>query len=351
MNSSKKPIGIKNNICVKGKSVTCGSKTLENFVPPYNATVMDKLYEVAGDDVGIRIFNMAEFSTGAEVTVFNRGEEIDCALSSDYDGTERQFAASNGFVALKPTYCSVSRYGLISAYPSLETIAPIAKTVRGVAELYGIICGADEKDSTTVERNYCDFAANIDNEIGKIKIGTFSGGLTTSNPLNTKIENLGFKIVGVGVISAQHAVNTHKIIACCEMFSSLARFDGIKFGHRSENAETLAELYNNTRAEGFGYETKKQILLGAVMLSKQHRIYYYNKAILARAKITEEINDMFKRCDVVATPLDATYTTMPNLAGLPAIAVKGVQLIGPKFSEELLFKVARVIENGGAANV
>ena len=322
MKLTKKPTAIKNDICIKGERTTCGSKMLDNFVPPYNATVADKL-TAAG-------FTL---NPGRQMDE-NSSADYDLALCSDHNGLARRLATANKLIALKPTYGSVSRYGLITPAPSLDQITPIGKTVRDVAELYNIICGADEKDSTTIERDYPDFTADDEAIAHLYKIGAVVGTRCAAFLSPIKIN----------LPSAEHALTAFQIIACAEGFSNLARYDGIKFGYRSDNAATLAELYENTRAEGFGEWTKKSIILGAIALSKQYRHQYYDRAIRARAQITAELNTAFEQCDIIIAPLDETWSVIPNLTGCPSITIGGIQLIGPKFSEEMLFRVATEVE-------
>jgi len=325
MNLTGKSITIKNDICIKGELTTCGSKMLADFKPPYNATVVDKLTAAGLVIIPDQAVDESQFLGS------------DFALCSDHEGLARRFATTNGLVALKPTYGSVSRYGLITPAPSLDQISPIGKTVRNVAELYSVICGADERDSTTIDRDYPNFTETIDGGISDVKIGIPSSfNFPTENPTSP-----------IDLPTAEHAAATHQIIACAETFSNLARYDGIKFGHRSENAATLAELYENTRAEGFGYNTKKQIITGAIVLSRDNRHLYYDRAIRARAKLCAELNKAFEQCDVIITPLDDSWTVIPNLTGCPAIAINGLQIIAPKFGEELLFRAARTIEIAG----
>lgn len=284
-----KTIAIKNNICIKNTPTDCGTKMLENFVAPYNATVVDKL-------------------TAAGLNVTRDSSELAlsscCNLMSE-SGSQQQN------IMLKPTRGAVSRYGLITACPSLEEITIIGQTVDDVAELFNIVRGIDEKDSTTVD----GVAIGIPQEIRK-----------------GELPNIDYAKI------------THDIIAAAETFSSLARFDGIKFGHRSENAATLADLYENTRAEGFDYNTKLQIMLGGVALSRENRRLYYDRAIRARAKITEEINTIFENCDIIVTPIDENSAVIPSLIGLPSLVLpKSIQIIGPKFSEELLLHAAKEV--------
>ncbi|MCL2837866.1 MAG: amidase family protein [Oscillospiraceae bacterium] len=328
-----KTISIKDDICIKGELTTCGSKMLANFKPPYNATVVDKLAAAC--------FNVIGGNTMDE----NSSIDADFALCSDHAGLARRFAMANSLIALKPTYGSVSRYGLITPAPSLDQISPIGKTVRDVAELYSVICGMDERDSTTVERDYPNFCENLDKGIEGIIVGT-AFCRPQQNILGGKMPPLQ-KTIPIELPSIEYASTVFQIIAYAETFSNLARYDGIKFGYRSENAATLAELYENTRAEGFGYDTKKQIITGAIALSRDNRHLYYDRAIRGRAKLCAELDNAFAQSDVIITPLDDSWTVIPNLTGCPAIAVGGIQIIAPKFSEELLFRAARTIEIAG----
>ena len=381
------PIGIKDNICIKGMPTTCASKMLYNFVPPYNATVIEKLDKT--DCVYLGKLNMDEFAMGSstENSAFKKtknphnleyvpggssggsaaavaaGEAI-ITLGSDTGGSIRQPSAYCGVVGLKPTYGSVSRYGLVAFASSLDQIGPIARSVEDLALTYSAICGKDSMDTTTVSREYPDFAKELDFNIKGLKIG-----------IPKEYEKLGATLVSVSLPTIDYALSAYYIISSAEASSNLARFDGVKYGYRSEKFKNLEELYLNTRNEGFGAEVKRRIMLGTYVLSSGYYDAYYKKAKFTQQLIQKQYADAFTQCDLLLTPttpdtafkigeniddqvkmyLNDILTVMINIAGLPAISMPcgfdsknlpiGCQLIGSKFSEQTLFNVSGCYEN------
>lgn len=408
------PIGIKDNISTKGLLTTCASKMLYNYVPPFDAFVMNKVN--AADMVVTGKLNMDEFAMGSstENSYFKKTHNphnLDCvpggssggsaaavaagsaviSLGSDTGGSIRMPASYCGVVGLKPTYGSVSRYGLVAFASSLDQIGPMARNVIDTAMLYSVICGHDNMDSTSAEHEYPDFAANLDSDVKGLKIGIpaeyFGEGVDDSvkeSVMNTvrELEKQGAEIVNISLPSTKYALNAYYIISSAEASSNLARFDGVKYGYRTENYESLIDMYEKTRSEGFGDEVKRRIMLGTFVLSSGFFDAYYKKAKLVALEIVKEFNAAFEKCDVIATPAtpgtafklgenmgDPTKmyaadicTVTVNIAGLPAISVPcgkvnnmpvGLQFIGRKFSEQTLLNTAFAVEklNGEARPV
>lgn len=399
------PIGIKDNISTKGLLTTCASKMLYNYVPPFDAFVMNKVN--AADMVVIGKLNMDEFAMGSstENSYFKKTHNphnLDCvpggssggsaaavavgsaviSLGSDTGGSIRMPASYCGVVGLKPTYGSVSRYGLVAFASSLDQIGPFARNVTDTSMLYSVICGHDNMDSTSAEREYPDFEANLNSDVKGLKIGVpaeyFGEGVDNSvkeSVMNTvrELEKNGAEIVNISLPSTKYALNAYYIISSAEASSNLARFDGVKYGYRTENYENLIDMYEKTRSEGFGDEVKRRIMLGTFVLSSGFFDAYYKKAKLVALEIVKEFNAAFEKCDVIATPAtpgtafkigenmgDPTKmyaadicTVTVNIAGLPAISVPcgkvnnmpvGLQFIGRKFSEQTLLNAALAVE-------
>ena len=398
------PMGIKDNICTKGVKTTCSSKMLGNFVPPYNATVMDKLNSAGAVTLGK--LNMDEFamgsscensyfkktanphdltkvpggSSGGSAAAVAAGEAI-LTLGSDTGGSIRQPAAYCGVVGLKPTYGTVSRYGLVAFASSLDQIGPMGRSVDDVAMLYNIICGQDNKDATTVN---CDFNLNYNGSVKGLKIGIpeeyFGKGISKEvsdsvmNAIET-LKSLGAETVSIKLPSTPHALSAYYVISSAEASSNLARFDGVKYGYRTEEYTDLIDMYEKTRSEGFGDEVKRRIYLGTFVLSSGYYDAFYKRAKLMQNIISKEFDDAFTKCDVLITPTTPTpafglgerindpllmyandVCTVPiNIAGLPAISTRcgtsksglpiGMQIIGKKYSENTLFNVAKAYEN------
>jgi len=391
------PIAVKDNICTKGVLTTCGSKMLSNFVPPYDATVVKKIEEAGMVIIGK--VNMDEFAMGSTTETSYFGPTINphginrvpggssggsaaavaadlapIALGSDTGGSIRQPSSFCGVTGLKPTYGSVSRYGLVAFASSLDQIGPIAKNAEDAAALYNIICGADPKDqSSSEEAKTVDIQA-IDNfSLKGKKIGLpeeyFGDGIDAEvrEKVNAAIEvlkGLGAEVETFSFPIAEYAIPTYYIIACAEACSNLSRYDGIKYGYRPEGDIDLTQLYIKSRSEGFGLEVKRRIMLGNFVLSSGYYDAYYNKALQAKNLIKQSYDKAFEKYDIIAGPVAPTpalkageslsdplkmylgdiCTVLINIAGLPAISVPcgeagaeklpvGLQLIGKPFDE------------------
>jgi aspartyl-tRNA(Asn)/glutamyl-tRNA(Gln) amidotransferase subunit A len=401
------PVGLKDNICTKDVLTTCSSKILSNFVPPYSATVYNRL--LANDVVLTGKLNLDEFAMGSscETSYFKKtrnphnleyvpggssggsaaavaaGEAI-LTLGSDTGGSIRLPAAYCGIVGLKPTYGSVSRYGLVAFASSLDQIGPFARSVSDTAMIYSAICGADKMDATSVKREYGDFVGNLNADVKGLRIGIpkeyFTEGVSEEVKQNVMgaaklLEQNGATLIPVSLPSTDYALSAYYIISSAEASSNLARFDGVKYGYRTENFNGLTEMYENTRSEGFGDEVKRRILLGTFVLSSGYYDAYYKRAKLLQKQILNEFNETFEQCDVLLTPTgtDTAFklgeksndpvkmyandicTVTVNIAGLPAISVPcgkaknglpiGMQFIGPRFSEQSLFNVSKKYED------
>ncbi len=400
------PLAIKDNICTEGIKTTCASKMLENFVPPYDATVIKALKAEGAVMVGKT--NMDEFAMGSstENSAFQithnpwdldrvpggssggsaaavAADECIAALGSDTGGSIRQPAGFCGVVGVKPTYGCVSRFGLVAFASSLDQIGPLAKDVRDAAILLSAIAGHDPYDSTSAPLEKKDYAQKIGEEIKGIKIGVpkeaFGEGLEeevkTTLERNIQIfSDLGAEVIEVSLPHLEYAVAVYYIIAPAEASSNLARYDGVKYGFRDKEAGNLIDMYCQTRSKGFGPEVKRRIMLGTYVLSAGYYDAYYKKASQVRTLIKEDFLNAFKQCDFIITPVSPTpafkigektddplqmylsdiYTIPINLAGVPAISLPGglskdrlpigLQIIGPHFSEVELFKVAYQFE-------
>ena len=400
------PIGIKDNICTKGIKTTCSSKMLENFVSPYDATVIEKLNKEKLINLGK--LNMDEFAMGGstETSYFKKTKNpwnltkvpggssggsaaavasnmVPWALGSDTGGSIRQPASFCGVVGLKPTYGLVSRFGLVAFASSLDQIGPITKDVTDSAILLNIIVGHDEKDTTSVDIPKKDYVNALTGDIKGLKIGVpkefFAEGVNeeVKNSIKEaikKYKELGAEIEEISLDVAKYSLATYYIIACAEASSNLGRFDGIRYTYRSPNANDLEEIFKKSRSEGFGAEVKRRIILGTYVLSSGYYDAYYKKAQKVRTMVMNEFNRVFEKYDVIITPTSPTTAfgigeksgtplemymadicTVPvNIAGLPAISVPcgidsnglpiGMQIIGNKFQEETILNVAFAIE-------
>lgn len=400
------PIGIKDNISTKGLKTTCSSKMLENYVPPFNATVMKKVQN-SGMIVTGKL-NMDEFAMGSstETSYFKKtknpfdtsripggssggsaaavaaGEAV-LSLGSDTGGSIRQPASYCGVVGLKPTYGAVSRFGLVAFASSLDQIGPIGRCVTDVAMLQSVICGYDKMDATSAYREYPDFKADLSADVKGLKIGLpkeyFGEGIdenVKASVINAvkELEKQGAEIREISLPSTDYALSSYYIISSAEASSNLARYDGVKYGFRAENYDNLIDMYEKTRSEGFGDEVKRRIMLGTFVLSSGFYDAYYKKAKLLQRRISAEFSESFKDIDVIATPtvpstafrigenfgdpvkMYATdvCTVTINIAGLPAMSVPcgydsnglpiGLQLIGDKFTEQKLLNTAYAYE-------
>lgn len=400
------PIGIKDNMCTKGVRTTCSSKMLENFIAPYDATVVEKLNDAGMISLGK--LNMDEFAMGAstEYSYFKKtcnpwnlnrvpggssggsaaavaADLVPWALGSDTGGSIRQPASFCGVVGLKPTYGLVSRYGLVAFASSLDQIGPITKDVRDAAMLLNIIAGHDEKDTTSYDIPKKDYTKALKTDVKGLRIGIpkeyFGEGINAEvkEKLEEAIETykkLGAEVEEFSLDIAEYALATYYIIACAEASSNLGRFDGIRYGYRTENFSNLKELYRNSRSKGFGSEVKRRIILGTYVLSSGYYDAYYKKAQQVRTLVKKEFDKAFEKYDVLLTPTSPTVafeigtksenplemyladicTVSVNIAGLPGISVPcgvngenmpiGMQLIGNKFEEEKILNAAYAFE-------
>ncbi len=400
------PIGIKDNLCMKGTKTTCSSKMLENFVSPYDATVIEKLKDE--NIISLGKLNMDEFAMGSstESSYFKKTKNpwnlnkvpggssggsaaavaanmVPWALGSDTGGSIRQPASLCGVVGLKPTYGLVSRYGLVAFASSLDQIGPITKDVRDSAMLLSLIAGNDEKDTTSEEIEKKDYTKALKNDVKGLKIGVpkefFGEGINeeVKKELTKAIETykeLGAEVEEFSLDVAKYALATYYIIACAEASSNLGRFDGIRYGYRTPEYSNLKEIYKKSRSEGFGTEVKRRIILGTYVLSSGYYDAYYKKAQQVRTLVSNEFSKAFEKYDVILTPtspvtafnigeksnnplemyLADICTVSINIAGVPAISIPcgvdsegmpvGMQLIGNKFEEEKILNAAYTFE-------
>lgn len=400
------PIGIKDNMCITGTKTTCGSKMLENFVSPYNASVIEKLNKE--ELVCLGKLNMDEFAMGSstEHSAFFKthnpwdldrvpggssggsaaavaAEMAPWALGSDTGGSIRQPASLCGIVGLKPTYGLVSRYGLVAFASSLDQIGPLTKDVTDSAMLLNLIAGHDEKDSTSMDLEKKDYTQFLVNDVKGMKIGLpkeYIGEGVNSEvreailEVAKKYEEMGGTVEECSLDLGNKAISTYYIIACAEASSNLGRFDGIRYGYRSEKFDNLKDIYKNSRSEGFGEEVKRRIILGTYVLSSGYYDAYYKKAQKVRTVVKETYNKLFEKYDLLLTPTSPTTAfkigekasnpvemyladicTVPvNVAGLPGMSIPcsldkngmpiGFQLIAKSFNEEAIFRAAYTYE-------
>jgi aspartyl-tRNA(Asn)/glutamyl-tRNA(Gln) amidotransferase subunit A len=406
------PVAIKDNIVVRDMVTTCASRILEGYVPPYTATVVERLRSAGAIIIGKT--NCDEFAMGS--TTENSGffvtrnpHKLDrvsggssggsaasvasgtslVALGSDTGGSIRTPAAFCGVVGLKPTYGRVSRYGLVAFGSSLDQIGPLSKTVREAAQTLDVIAGFDHFDSTSADAPLEDFVKNLEQPIKGIRIGIpkeyFISGLDAG--VKAKIEagirvfeGLGCKLQEISLPHTEYAVATYYLIATAEASSNLARYDGVRYGPR-EAAASVQEMYRKTRHNGFGPEVKRRILLGTYALSAGYYDAYYLKALKVRTLIMRDFQNAFQRVDVVLTPTSPTvafkigektgdplamylsdiFTITQPLSGIPAISIPcgknsenlpvGMQLMANHFQESLLLRVGHHFEKAGGFSV
>ncbi len=400
------PIGIKDNICTNGIKTTCSSKMLENFVSPYDATVITKIKEKNMPILGK--LNMDEFAMGSstENSSFKitrnpwnlnkvpggssggsaaavAANLVPWALGSDTGGSIREPASFCGIVGLKPTYGLVSRSGLVAFASSLDQIGPMTKDVEDSALLLNIIAGHDENDSTSVKREKIDYTKNLKNSIQGMKIGVpkefFGEGINpeVKKSLENSIEEykkLGAIVEECSLDVSESSLAAYYIIACAEASSNLGRFDGIRYGYRAKDYKNLKELFVKSRTEGFGKEVKRRIILGTYVLSSGYYDAFYKKAQKVRTYVKNKFDECFKKYDVLLTPVAPTTafdigsktnnplemyladicTVSINIASVPAISIPcgvdsnnmpiGMQLIGNRFQEEKILNAAYAIE-------
>ncbi len=400
------PIAVKDNMCTEGIKTTCASKILGNFVPPYDATVVSKLKEAGYVLCGKP--NMDEFAMGSSTensgffitrnpwdleripggssggsAAATAADECIGSLGSDTGGSIRQPAACCGVVGLKPTYGRVSRFGLVAFASSLDQIGPITKDVTDSALLMNVIAGHDSKDSTSANIPTPDFTRALSKEVKGMTIGLpkeyFIEGMdpevekSIKNAMET-LKGLGAKVVEVSLPHTDYAVATYYILATSEASSNLARYDGVKYGYRTQSPKDLMDMYMKTRDEGFGPEVKRRIMLGTYALSAGYYEAYYKKGQQVRTLIKQDFDEAFKTVDVIATPTAPTaafkigekttdplqmylsdiFTISVNLAGIPGISIPcgftngnlpvGLQLLGKHFDEESILHAAFAYE-------
>jgi aspartyl-tRNA(Asn)/glutamyl-tRNA(Gln) amidotransferase subunit A len=400
------PVAIKDNMCTKGLLTTCSSKILYNFVPTYTAEAVLNLEKAGAVILGKT--NMDEFAMGSTTETsaygvtknpWNTGhvpggssggscaavaaEECSYALGSDTGGSIRQPSSFCGVTGIKPTYGTVSRYGLIAYGSSLDQIGPIAKDVTDCATILEAIASHDVKDSTSVQREDYDFTAALVDDVRGMKIGIprdyFGDGLDPEVKAAVlgaakKLEEKGAIVEEFDLSLVEYAIPAYYVIACAEASSNLARFDGVKYGYRTEQYDGLHNMYKKTRSEGFGAEAKRRIMLGSFVLSSGYYDAYYLKALRTKALIKQAFDKAFEKYDVILGPAAPTtapklgaslsdplkmylgdiYTISVNLAGLPGITLPcgtdqsglpiGLQLIGDCFAEKKIIRAAYTYE-------
>lgn len=400
------PVAVKDNISTKGMPTTCASRMLEHYLPPFDATVVEKLC-----DAGIVLAgktNMDEFAMGSstEYSAFFRTKnpwnpsfvpggssggsaaavasgQVPLALGSDTGGSVRQPAAFCGIVGLKPTYGSVSRYGLVAFASSLDQIGMMGKTVADTAMLFRTVCGHDRRDATSWKGNYPEILPDVqNNSLHGITIGLPKELFGSEISDNVKeavmqaaavLERAGAVLREVSIPCLRYAVNAYYILSSAEASSNLARFDGVRYGFRAEGGGGLREMYSRTRSQGFGKEVKRRILLGTFVLSEGYYAAYYQKAEQVRRQIAHTMKLQFRECSLLLSPVtpgtafrfdeysdpvmrySSDLCTVPaNLSGIPAISIPcgisaegmpiGMQLMGDAFTEPLLFRAGQLYE-------
>ncbi|MFV9567047.1 Asp-tRNA(Asn)/Glu-tRNA(Gln) amidotransferase subunit GatA [Thermoanaerobacter mathranii] len=405
------PVIIKDNISTEGIKTTCSSKMLENYIPPYNATVVEKLLEEGAVILGKS--NLDEFAMGSstENSAFKTtknpwdlsrvpggssggsaaaiaADEAAFALGSDTGGSIRQPASLCGVVGMKPTYGLVSRYGLVAFASSLDQIGPFTKDVTDCAIVLNTIIGHDPKDSTSLKIDKPDYTSYLKEDIKGLRIGVakefFGEGIeegvkeTVQESIKV-LQDLGAEIIDISIPYVEYALPAYYIIASAEASSNLARYDGIRYGHIAEKYEDLIDMYMVTRSEGFGKEVKRRIMLGTYALSSGYYDAYYKKALKVRTLIKNDFEKAFEKCDVIIGPTSPTvafkigertndplamyladiYTVSVNIAGLPGISIPcglsdglpvGLQIIGRHFDEGKILNVAYAFEQANKFN-
>jgi aspartyl-tRNA(Asn)/glutamyl-tRNA(Gln) amidotransferase subunit A len=405
-------IAIKDNICTKGMLTSCGSKILAGYKPQYDATAVERLTKSGAIIIGKA--NMDEFAMGSsnETSAYGTCKNpwdiervpggssggsavavasgvVRASLGSETGGSVRQPASLCGIVGFKPTYGRISRFGLVAFASSLDNIGIFGQTTKDVADVLGVIAGRDANDSTSADVEVPDYSAHLSDDISGKKIGVpralFGEGLDADvrEAVEKSIENyksLGCEIVDVELPHAKYGIAVYYIIATAEASSNLARFDGVRYGFRAEDAKALKEMYFKTREQGFGAEVKRRIMLGTYVLSSGYYDAYYSKAQKVRALIKQDYATAFGKCDAILTPtspctafkigeksddpiamyLSDIYTVSANLSGVPAISVPcglsteglpiGLQLQTKHWAESDLLNLASVYENAFPLN-
>ncbi len=403
------PAAIKDNICTKGIHTTCASKMLRNFIPPYDSTIAEKLAK--NKVLLLGKLNMDEFAMGGstETSSFKKTKnpwntqrvpggssggaaaavaagEATFALGSDTGGSVRQPAAFCGVVGMRPTYGSISRYGLTAFASSLDQVGPITKDVTDLALVLNTICGQDPKDSTSAAVYHPDFTTSLINDVKGMKIGIpkqYIGESIVGTDEEVKravlaaaqlYGSLGAKCEECSLPLTDYAVPVYHIISSAEASSNLARYDGIKYGYRADEYNGLSDMYRRTRSEGFGSEVKRRIMLGTFVLSSGYYDAYYKKALKVRTMIKKSFDEMFEKYDVLIAPTTPTtayklgekannpiamsygdiYTVSASIAGIPAMSIPcgfdsegmpiGMQLMGKAFAESMLIRAGYTFE-------
>jgi aspartyl-tRNA(Asn)/glutamyl-tRNA(Gln) amidotransferase subunit A len=400
------PIAIKDVLCTRGSPTTCGSKILQNFVPPYDAHVITRLKDEEAVLLGKT--NMDEFAMGSSTEnsayqVTRNPWNTDCipggssggsaaavaacqtpiSLGSDTGGSIRQPASLCGIVGLKPTYGRVSRYGLVAFASSLDQIGPFTHDLADTALLMEVISGRDSRDSTSIDRSVPPYSSTLDNPIKPLTIGIarehFGEGLDAEVEKSVRAaldhyRKLGATIKEVSLPNSQYAVAVYYLVATAEASSNLARYDGVHYGHRAKKFDSMIHMYSRSRGEGFGKEVKRRIMLGTYALSSGYYDAYYLKALKVRRLIKNDFDRAFAECDVILGPTSPTvafkvgektdnplamylsdiYTISCNLAGIAGMSIPcgfssqglpiGLQILAPTFEEEKMLRVARMFE-------
>lgn len=403
------PMALKDNICTKGIATTCASKMLEHFIPPYNATVWELLQQQ--NSVLLGKLNMDEFAMGSSTeNSYFKITHNPCDLSrvpggssggaaaavaagqaaytlgSDTGGSIRQPAAFCGVIGMKPTYGLVSRYGLVAFASSLDQIGPLTRSVKDNAFVLQAVAAYDKRDTTSVKTENGNYLKNIEQGVKGMRIALpkeyFSAGLSPEiaravQAAAKKYEEMGAVIVETSLPNLASALPAYYVLSSAEASSNLARFDGVKYGFSAENYTDIDSLYKKTRAEGFGKEVKRRIMLGSFVLSAGYYDAYYKKALQVRTLLVQDFSRLFETCDAVLSPVAPTtaykigektasplemymgdiYTVPVNIAGLPSLSLPcgkdsnglpiGMQLIGKPFGEATLYQAAYAFEQGG----
>ena len=398
------PYGAKDNICTAGIATTCASRMLEDHVPPYNATVIQRLSDMGAIMLGK--LNMDEFAMGSAtdtsaMKITNNpldisrvpggssggsaaavaAKEAVFSLGSDTGGSVRQPSAFCGVVGIKPTYGSVSRYGLIAFAPSLDQIGPITSNAYDNALVLSAIAGRDKHDATSCDINY-NYLRDINNGVHELRIGIAEEYLDSVDAdvkcailsAADTLNDLGAKLIPVSLPKTDAPLAAYYVISSSEASSNLARFDGVRYGLRPENTGNIEDLFVNSRTRGFGQEVKRRILLGTYALSLGGRDEYYKRALNVRKHIKNQFNNIFLTCDAIIMPVSPTvaykrdkkkptplevymedmYCVLANITGLPSLSIPcgkgdggmpvGMQIMGAHFSEPLLYRIAHAFE-------
>lgn len=405
------PIAVKDNMCTTGVNTTCGSKMLEHFVPPYDATVVEKI--AAADGIIVGKTNMDEFAMGSSTensgykTTKNPWDlnrvpggssggsaaavaagEVPLSLGSDTGGSIRQPAALTGLVGMKPTYGRISRYGLVAYASSLDQIGPFTKDVSDMALFLNVISGHDAHDGTSAPVDVPDYTASLGQEIKGLRVGLprelFGEGIDAAVrdkvlEVADVLRSLGATVEDMDLPYSKYALPVYYVLATSECSSNLARFDGVRYGYRPDHFEGFNDLFTRARSEAFGEEVKRRIMLGTYSLSAGYYDEYYNKGLKVRTKIKEDFDRAFENYDVLLSPTSpetafafgektddplkmymSDICTVPvNIAGLPAMSMNcgfveglpvGMQLIGKPFDEAGLIRVAHAYERATNAS-